>query len=34
MATAKNVNCWRGGQLVNISVYELLVGDVVEIETG
>lgn len=29
MATAKNVNVYRGGELVNISVYELLVGDVV-----
>lgn len=34
IATAKNVNAYRGGDLVNISVYELLVGDIVEIETG
>ncbi len=34
MATAKNVNVYRGGDLVNISVYELMVGDIVEIETG
>lgn len=25
---------FRGGELLNISVYDLLVGDVVEIETG
>ena len=31
MATAKNVNVYRGGDLVNISVYELMVGDIVEI---
>lgn len=34
MATAKNINVFRGGELLNISVYDLLVGDVVEIETG
>jgi Ca2+ transporting ATPase len=34
IATAKNVNCYRGGDLINMSVYDLLVGDVVEIETG
>ena len=34
LATAKNINVLRGGELLNISVYELLVGDVVEIETG
>lgn len=34
MATAKNVNCYRGGDLINMSVYDLLVGDIVEIETG
>lgn len=28
MATAKNINCYRGGDLVNMSVYDLLVGDV------
>lgn len=34
LATAKNINVFRGGELLNISVYDLLVGDVVEIETG
>jgi P-type E1-E2 ATPase len=34
MAAAKNVNVIRGGDLINISVYDLFVGDVVEIETG
>ena len=34
LATAKNINVMRGGELLNISVYELLVGDVVEVETG
>ena len=34
MATKKNVNVYREGNLVNMSVYDLLVGDVVEIETG
>ena len=34
LATAKNINVLRGGELLNISVYDLLVGDVVEIETG
>ena len=34
IATAKNINAYRGGELVNMSVYDLLVGDVVEIETG
>lgn len=29
MAQAKNVNVYRGGDLVNLSVYELLVGDIV-----
>jgi hypothetical protein len=31
MASAKNVNCYRGGDLVNMSVYDLLVGDIVEL---
>lgn len=31
MASAKNVNCYRGGDLMNMSVYELLVGDIVEL---
>lgn len=34
MASKKNVNVYRSGQLVNMSVYDLLVGDIVEIETG
>lgn len=34
LASAKNVNCYRGGDLVNMSVYDLLVGDIVEVETG
>ena len=34
MVAKKNVNVYREGSLVNMSVYELLVGDVVEIETG
>ena len=34
LATAKNINVLRGGELINISVYTLMVGDVVEIETG
>lgn len=34
IATAKNVNVYRGGDLINMSVYDLLVGDIVEIETG
>jgi Ca2+ transporting ATPase len=34
IAQAKNVNCYRGGDLINMSVYDLLVGDIVEIETG
>jgi hypothetical protein len=29
MATAKNVNVFRGGELINMSVYDLLVGDIV-----
>jgi magnesium-transporting ATPase (P-type) len=29
MAAAKNVNVIRGGELINISVYDLFVGDVV-----
>ena len=34
IATAKNINAYRGGDLVNMSVYDLLVGDIVEVETG
>jgi len=29
IASAKNVNVYRAGDLLNISVYDLLVGDVV-----
>ena len=29
IAQAKNVNVLRGGDLINLSVYELLVGDIV-----
>jgi hypothetical protein len=29
IAQAKNVNCYRGGDLINMSVYDLLVGDIV-----
>lgn len=29
IASAKNVNAYRGGELVNMSVYDLYVGDVV-----
>lgn len=31
MASVKNVNAIRCGQVVNMSVYDLLVGDIVEI---
>lgn len=31
LATAKNINVLRGGDLLNISVYDLLVGDIVEV---
>jgi magnesium-transporting ATPase (P-type) len=31
IAQEKNVNVYRGGDLVNISVYKLLVGDIVEV---
>ena len=34
MAKQKNVNVYRGGKMVNMSVYELMVGDLVEVETG
>lgn len=34
LATAKNINVFRSGELINMSVYDLLVGDVVEVETG
>jgi len=34
MATAKDVHVYRGGDLIKMSVYELLVGDIVQISTG
>jgi magnesium-transporting ATPase (P-type) len=34
IATQKNINVLRGGELLNISVYDLMVGDIAEIETG
>ena len=34
MATAKDVHVYRGGDLIKMSVYDLLVGDIVQISTG
>jgi Ca2+ transporting ATPase len=34
LATAKDINVLRSGELVRLSVYDLLVGDIVEVETG
>lgn len=34
MAKRKDVNVLRNGKVQHMSVYELLVGDVVQIETG
>ena len=34
IATRKNINVTRDGHIINMSVYELLVGDIVQIETG
>lgn len=34
IAQQKNINVIRGGETLNISVYKLMVGDLVEIETG
>ena len=34
VAAKKYVNVTRNGQVSNMSVYELLVGDIVQIETG
>lgn len=31
IANQKNVNVYRSGELINMSVYDLLVGDIVEI---
>jgi magnesium-transporting ATPase (P-type) len=34
VAARKDVNVTRNGQVLNMSVYDLLVGDIVQIETG
>ncbi len=34
VASRKNINVIRNGKTVNMSVYELLVGDVVYVQTG
>lgn len=34
VAEMKNVNVIRGGETKNMSVYDLLVGDIVQVETG
>lgn len=34
VANRKNVNVIRNGEVVNMSVYDLLVGDLVQVETG
>jgi len=34
VAKRKNVNVIRNGKVLHMSVYELLVGDVVQVETG
>lgn len=34
VADMKNVNVIRGGETRNMSVYDLLVGDIVQVETG
>lgn len=34
MAKRKNINVTRNNEVVNMSVYELMVGDVVQVETG
>ena len=34
IATAKDVHVYRGGDLIKMSVYDLLVGDIVQISTG
>lgn len=34
MAARKNINVTRNDRIINMSVYELLVGDLVQIETG
>ena len=33
-AARKNINVIRNGKTINMSVYELLVGDIVHVETG
>jgi len=34
VASKKNINVIRNGKTINMSVYDLLVGDIVLIETG
>ena len=34
VANKKNVNVLRKSEIINMSVYEILVGDVVQVETG
>ena len=34
VATRKNVNVIRKGETINMNVYDLLVGDIVQVETG
>lgn len=34
VANRKNVNVIRNGSTINMSVYDLLVGDIVQVETG
>lgn len=34
VANRKNVNVIRNGQTINMSVFDLLVGDIVQVETG
>ena len=34
IATAKDIHVYRGGDLIKMSVYDLLVGDIVQISTG
>lgn len=34
VASRKNVNVLRNGEIIHMSVYDLLVGDIVQVETG
>ena len=34
VASQKNVNVLRNGEWINISVYDMLVGDIQQVETG